>query len=115
MDVSTYNKSQTLFLNVTNSGAQKDHIPVTFGPTLLNVMSKVSKDIGGAEYMMGRSMLRPSVSSDPHRNLGLPFLKPDDPMIADLAVAAHQILGGDLDALLLGNVGTPLHKAPLGF
>lgn len=53
MDISTYVTSQTQFLNVTDSGAQQDHIPVTFGPTLLNVLSKVGKDIGGAEYMMG--------------------------------------------------------------
>jgi len=60
MDISTYAKSQTQFLNVTDPNAQKDHIPVTFGPTLLNVMSKVGKDIGGAEFMMGR-FLTPSV------------------------------------------------------
>ena len=55
MDISTYNSSQTQFLNITDHGAQQDHIPVTFGPTLLKVMNKVSQDIGGAEYMMGRS------------------------------------------------------------
>jgi len=53
MDISTYVSSQTQFLNITNHGAQPDHVPVTFGPTLLKVMNKVSKDIGGAEYMMG--------------------------------------------------------------
>ncbi|KAF9645827.1 glycoside hydrolase family 79 protein [Thelephora ganbajun] len=86
VDISTYVKSQTQFLNVTDPGAQKDHIPVTFGPTLLNVMSKVGKDIGGAEYLMGLSLS-----------------KPNDTTIAELAVAAHQILGDELDALLLGN------------
>jgi len=55
MDISTYVSSQTQFLNITDHGAQQDHVPVTFGPTLLKVMNKVSKDIGGAEYMMGRS------------------------------------------------------------
>jgi len=54
MDISTYNSSQTQFLNITDYGAQQDHIPVTFGPTLLKVMNKVSKDIGGGEYLMGR-------------------------------------------------------------
>ena len=54
MDISTYVSSQTQFLNITDHGAQQDHIPVTFGPALLKVMNKVSKDIGGAEYMMGR-------------------------------------------------------------
>jgi hypothetical protein len=53
MDISTYVKTQTQFLNITGPGAQQDHIPVTFGPTLLNVISKVGKDIGGAEYLMG--------------------------------------------------------------
>lgn len=36
-------------------------------------------------------------------------------MIADLAVAAHQILGDELDALLLGNVSTPSENVPLSF
>ena len=54
MDISTYVSSQTQFLNITDHGAQQDHVPVTFGPTLLKVMNKVSRDIGGAEYMMGR-------------------------------------------------------------
>lgn len=108
MDISTYNKSQTLFLNITDPHAQKDHIPVTFGPTLLKVLDKVGKGIGGAEYVMGRFLLHPSAFSDPLRNSGLSLLKPDDPTIADLAVAAHQILGDQLDALLLGNVRNPL-------
>jgi len=45
-------------------------------------------------------------------NIGLSLGNPDDPMIADLAVAAHQILGDELDALLLGNVSTPSHNSP---
>ena len=53
MDVSTYIKSQTQFLNITDPNAQKDHIPVDFGPTLLYVLSQVGKDIGGVEYIMG--------------------------------------------------------------
>jgi hypothetical protein len=36
-------------------------------------------------------------------------------MIADLAVAAHQILGDELDALLLGNVSTPSDNVPFCF
>ena len=65
IDISTYVKSQTQFLNVTDPAAQQDHIPVTFGPTLLNVMNKVSQDIGGAEYIMGKYMLCLGTFSDP--------------------------------------------------
>ena len=66
MDISTYSTSQTQFLNITNSSAQQDHIPVTFGPTLLNVMNKVARDIGGAEYMMGRPLSPPASTSSDH-------------------------------------------------
>lgn len=76
MDISTYVQSQTQFLNVTDPNAQKDHIPVTFGPTLLNVMNKVSEDIGGAEYLMGRFMLRLSTFSDPHSKPRSQFIEP---------------------------------------
>jgi hypothetical protein len=48
-------------------------------------------------------------------SLGLSLLKPDDPTVGDLAVAAHQILGDQLDALPLGNVSTPLENVPFGF
>ena len=53
MDISKYASSQTQFLNITDPNAQQDHVPVIFGPTLLNVIDKVGKDIGGAEYLMG--------------------------------------------------------------
>lgn len=53
MDISKYASSQTQILNVTDPNAQPDHVPVTFGPTLLNVMDKVGKEIG-AEYLMGK-------------------------------------------------------------
>jgi hypothetical protein len=65
MDISTYVPSQTQFLNITDPNAQQDHVPVTFGPTVLNVMNKVGKDIGGAEYVMGRFLSPLCASSDP--------------------------------------------------
>lgn len=79
------------------------------------MLSKVGKDIGGAEYIMGRHMLRPSTFSKPLRNLGLSLLKPDDPTVADLAVAAHQILGDELDLLQLGNVSIPSEVSLFNF
>lgn len=38
--------------------------------------------------------------------------KPGDPTVADLAVAAHQVLANSLDALALGNVGIPVGQPP---
>ena len=66
MDISNYVSSQTAFLNITDPTAQQDHIPVSFGPTLLNVMSKVGKDIGGAEYVMGVFASLLSTLPDPY-------------------------------------------------
>ena len=112
VDISKYDSSQTQFLNITDPNAQQDHIPVTFGPTLLNVIGKVGKDIGGAEYILGMFWSHPSTSSDLLGKPGLSLSNPDDPTVADLAVAAHQILGDGLDVLLLGNVGI-LGKCPV--
>ena len=104
VDVSTYIKSQTQFLNITDPNAQKDHIPVNFGPTLLTVISKVGKDIGGVEYIVGEFLVFLSTLTDPRHDLGLSLAEPGDQTVIDLAVAANQTLGDQLDALALGNV-----------
>ena len=103
VDVSTYIKSQTQFLNITDPNAQKDHIPVDFGPTLLNVISKVGKDIGVVEYIMREFLAFLSTPTNPRHDPGLSLAEPGDQTVIDLAVA-NQTLGDQLDALALGNV-----------
>ena len=100
----TYIKSQTQFLNITDPNAQKDHIPVDFGPTLLYVLSQVGKDIGGVEYIMGELLRFLSTPTNHRHDPGLSLAELGDQTVIDLAVATNQTLGDQLDALALGNV-----------
>ncbi|KAG6887852.1 hypothetical protein C0995_012217 [Termitomyces sp. Mi166 len=87
MDSSIYVPGLTtpMLQNISNPGSAHDQ-PVNYGPMLWKVMKKVADDVGGAEYLIGLSLLNP-----------------DDINVPIIAGAAEQTLGNALDAYLLGN------------
>ncbi|KAJ8523477.1 hypothetical protein ONZ45_g109 [Pleurotus djamor] len=87
MDVSTYDPSQqTPMIRLLNSSENPDRIPANFGPALWQVMNKVADDVGGAQYLVGLSIVDPNST--------------DIPL---LAVDGARELGSNLDSFLLGN------------
>ncbi|KAG6883702.1 hypothetical protein C0993_004522 [Termitomyces sp. T159_Od127] len=69
-----------------SSAASADNQPVNYGPMLWEVMKKVADDVGGADYLIGLSLLNP-----------------DDQKVPIIAGDAEQTLGNALDGYLLGN------------
>ncbi|KZT29338.1 glycoside hydrolase family 79 protein [Neolentinus lepideus HHB14362 ss-1] len=88
MDDSTYIPSQSSpLLNFTNPQANANDQPVTFGPPLFQLFSKVAGSVGGgAKYLIGLSLR-----------------DPNDTNVPLLAGAAQSGLGDYMDAFLLGN------------
>ncbi|KAF9481806.1 glycoside hydrolase family 79 protein [Pholiota conissans] len=87
LDSSNYDTSITTPMMSKIPGASTpDDDPVNYGPVLWDVMSKVSSDIGGANYLVGLSLLIPNST--------------DIPLSAG---AAAEKLGDNLDGFLLGN------------
>lgn len=85
MDSGTYNPSQSAIIQFTDPHANVNDQPVSFGPTLLDVIKRIADDVG-AQCLIGLSL----------RNA-------TDPMTPVLAAAVEQKLGNRLDAFLLGN------------
>ncbi|KAF8076570.1 glycoside hydrolase family 79 protein [Lyophyllum atratum] len=87
MDSSVYVPEQTSpMVEMKQNAANANNQPATYGPMLWDVMKKVADDVGGAEYLIGLSLLDPN-------NLNVPVL----------AGAAQEKLGDSLDGFLLGN------------
>ncbi|KAL0949351.1 hypothetical protein HGRIS_009421 [Hohenbuehelia grisea] len=87
MDTSVYVPSQkSPMMTLTNASANANNQPVDYGPMLWQVLKQVQKQVGGAEFLIGLSLLDPNGANMPV-----------------LAGAAKQGLGDALDAFLLGN------------
>ncbi|KAF9006573.1 hypothetical protein BDQ17DRAFT_1223908, partial [Cyathus striatus] len=87
MDSSWYVPDQgSPMVSLIGGPANANNQPVTYGPMLWAVMDKVASDLGGANYLVGLSLLQPNSSN-----------------ISTLAGAAQQGLGDNLDSFLLGN------------
>ncbi|KAJ4485502.1 hypothetical protein J3R30DRAFT_1367050 [Lentinula aciculospora] len=84
-DVSTYVPSQTSpMLILTDPNANSNNQPVNYGPMLWEVMQKVSEEVNGVQYLIGLTINTTNTDSV-------------------VAGDAAEILGGHLDAMLLGN------------
>jgi hypothetical protein len=91
MDASTYDPSYTRDLLSVADASTKDAIVVTYGPVLFDILNAVAGVVGSMNFVLGLSMQRPpNASSEAYA----------------LAGAAKRALGNQLDALLLGNVGS---------
>ena len=55
MDDSIFNPSQTDMITFTSPAANINDQPVTYGPSLYDVLSEVGTRIGGAQYLIGKS------------------------------------------------------------
>ncbi|KAF9464382.1 glycoside hydrolase family 79 protein [Collybia nuda] len=87
MDSSTYIPDQkSPMVQIKTGATNANNQPVNYGPELWNVMKKVASDVGGAEYLIGLSLLDPN-------NDNVPLL----------ASSAKQGLEDTLDGFLLGN------------
>lgn len=91
MDSSTYDASKNdTMLTITDSSYYND-MPVTFGPVLWDVLNGMADQVGEMQFLVGLSMQQaPEDGGDANALL--------------LAQEAENVLGGRLDALLLGNV-----------
>ena len=56
MDSSTYVPGQSDIIQFTDPNANWNDQPVNFGPQLFDVMKGVSSAVGGAQYLIGRSL-----------------------------------------------------------
>ncbi len=87
-DSSTYLQNQTSpMLKLTDPNANYNNQPVDYGPMLWQVLQNVSGSVGGTEYLIGISL------SDPNNTIG-----------STIAGDAKEILGDNLDSILVGNV-----------
>ncbi|KAI0781762.1 hypothetical protein C8Q75DRAFT_812250 [Abortiporus biennis] len=88
MDDSTYDPDYTdKMLEITDTNAYFNNIPVRFGPVLWDVMNAMAASVGDMQFVITLSMTDP----DNYAN------------DAQVAQAAMQKLGDSLDAMLLGN------------
>ncbi|KAK0456888.1 glycoside hydrolase family 79 protein [Armillaria borealis] len=86
-DSSTYLQNQTSpMLKLTDPNANYNNQPVDYGPMLWQVLQNVSGSVGGTEYLIGISL------SDPNNTIG-----------SKIAGDAKEILGDNLDSILVGN------------
>ncbi|RDB22546.1 Beta-glucuronidase [Hypsizygus marmoreus] len=87
MDSSTYVPTQTSpMVQLSNTAPNANNQPVDYGPMLWDVLKKVADDVGGAEYLVGLSLL-----------------DPNNPSVPIIAADAQKALGDSLDGFLLGN------------
>lgn len=54
MDDSTYNSSQLEMIAFPSAAKNVNDQPVTYGPTLYDVLAELSTKIGGAQYLIGQ-------------------------------------------------------------
>ncbi|KAF4602120.1 hypothetical protein EYR40_005324 [Pleurotus pulmonarius] len=87
MDSSTYiPDQQSPMLQLTDPNANPNNQPVNYGGTIWEVLNSVAHSTGGAQYLIGLSLLDPNSTN-------VPLLAGD----------AKKNLGNNLDAFLLGN------------
>ncbi|THH08056.1 hypothetical protein EW146_g9112 [Bondarzewia mesenterica] len=87
MDSSTYVPDQEAMIVLTDPDAYFNDIPADFGPMFFYVLNAMADAVGEMQFIIGLSMQNPS----------------NDSNVVELATAAVQLLGGRLDAMLLGN------------
>ncbi|OCB84380.1 hypothetical protein A7U60_g8364 [Sanghuangporus baumii] len=86
MDDSIFNSTQSKMIVYTGEAVSAHDQPVSYGPILYDVLANLAKNIGGAEYLIGLSLLLREENNTP------------------LTVStAQQKLAGYLGAFLLGN------------
>ncbi|KAL5488067.1 hypothetical protein ACEPAI_6175 [Sanghuangporus weigelae] len=86
MDDSVFNSTQAKMIVYTGEAVSAHDQPVSYGPIFYDVLADLAKNIGGAEYLIGLSLLLREENDTP------------------LTVStAEQKLTGYLDAFLLGN------------
>ncbi|KLO18056.1 glycoside hydrolase family 79 protein [Schizopora paradoxa] len=86
MDSGTYDPTQQVMLTFPSAALTPDDQPTTFGPVLFDVLKSVGDKIGGAQMLIGLSLINFQISPQPQ-----------------LAHDAEEKLGSYLDGLLLGN------------
>jgi len=86
MDDGTYDPSQPTMITFPSAAVDPSDQPTKFGPLLFDVLKSVADKIGGAQFLLGLSLINFQVSSQPQ-----------------LAHDAEQTLGNYIDGFLLGN------------